>query len=265
MIDIGVNLTNSRFTKDLADVITRAKSAGVNHCLVTGTSVEESQKAISLCQQYPDYLASTCGVHPHDADQASDDFVETLRELASNNDCVKAIGECGLDFNRNFSTPENQKRVFTAQIELACQLQKPLFLHQRDAFEEWFTCLKPFIGQVPAMVSHCFTGNQRELEICLAHDMYIGITGWVCDERRGKALQSIVNLIPLDRLMIETDAPYLTPRTIRPRPKSSRNEPSYLDYVASTLAELYSVEKHLIMEHSSENARQVFQLGGAHD
>lgn len=263
MIDIGVNLTNSRFLKDLPDVLARAKTVGVSQCLVTGTSVTESQQAIDLCQQFPSYLASTCGIHPHDADQAGDNYIEQLAQLANQHDCVKAIGECGLDFNRNFSTPENQKRVFKAQITLAEQLQLPLFLHQRDAFEEWFTCLKPFVGKVPAMVSHCFTGSANELEVCLANDMYIGITGWVCDERRGQALQEIVHNIPLNRLMIETDAPYLTPRTIRPKPKSSRNEPSYLPYVVKTLSALYDVAEETIIEHSTKNAIRVFNLGAA--
>ncbi|QOL26314.1 TatD family hydrolase [Thalassotalea sp. LPB0316] len=264
MIDIGVNLTNSRFSKDLPEVIDRAQLAGVKHCLVTGTSVAESSQAVALCQQYPDFLSSTCGVHPHDADHVSDDFIEQLRLLTTSHACVKAIGECGLDFNRNFSTPANQQRVFEAQIALASELQKPLFLHQRDAFDTWFGCLKPYLGKVPAMVSHCFTGNQQELETCLAHDMYIGITGWVCDERRGQALQSIVPLIPLERLMIETDAPYLTPRTIRPKPKSSRNEPSYLGFVVSTLAQLYGESEQVIIEHSQNNAARVFKLGSCH-
>lgn len=265
MIDIGVNLTNRRFEKDLAQVLERAQDVGVSYCLVTGTSVEESRLAIDLCQQYPLQLASTCGVHPHDADNASDDFIDQIRQLVNQHPCVKAIGECSLDFNRNFSTPENQLAVFKQQIALAAELDLPLFLHQRDAFEPWFECLKPYLGKVPAMVAHCFTGNEQELQTCLSHDMYIGITGWVCDERRGQELQAIVNQIPLNRLMIETDAPYLTPRTIRPRPKSSRNEPAYLPYVVETLATLYGVEPTEIVKYSSENAARVFGLEYCHD
>ena len=155
----------------------------------------------------------------------------------------------------------NQKNVFTEQAKLAQKLKLPLFLHQRDAFNEWFTILTPYFDSIPYMVSHCFTGTAEELNLCLEADMYIGITGWICDERRGQGLRDIVSKIPLNRLMIETDAPYLTPRTIRPKPKSSRNEPAYLPYIVNQIAELteYSVQE--IMEHSEKNSRIVFNLG----
>ena len=259
MIDIGVNLTNTRFEKDRSEVLARAKETNINAMLVTGTNVEESKQAIALCQHYPDYLYSTVGIHPHDADNAATNFTAQLADLAKNS-CVKAIGECGLDFNRNFSSEANQKAVFTQQVLLAEQLQLPLFLHQRDAFEPWFEILKPHLATVPAMVSHCFTGNQSELEQCLAADMYIGITGWLCDERRGQSLRDIVSLIPLDRLMIETDAPYLTPRNIRPKPKSSRNEPSYLPYIVTVLAELLGYSEQEIIKQTSLNSVKVFNL-----
>jgi TatD DNase family protein len=233
LIDIGVNLTNKRFDKDRDELIIRAKNQGVEKLLITGTSVHESQQALALCQYYqqifPHTLFSTAGVHPHDADGVNDDYLAQLIQLAEQPE-VKAIGECGLDFNRNFSAPEQQLKVFKEQIGLAAELNMPLFLHQRDAFSPWFAALKPFFHRIPAMVAHCFTGNKVELEQCIAANMYIGITGWLCDDRRGKELQDIIKLIPLNRLLIETDAPYLTPRTIRPRPKSSRNEPSYLPY-----------------------------------
>jgi len=259
VIDIGVNLTNARFDKDRSEVLVRAKQANIDAILVTGTNIAESKQAILQCRQYPDYLYSTAGIHPHDADQASDNFLEDLYELAQNS-CVKAIGECGLDFNRNFSAPGNQKRVFQAQVDLAKQLKLPLFLHQRDAFNEWFEILKPYIGSIPGLVSHCFTGDKTQLLQCLDAGMYIGITGWVCDERRGQALRDIVPLIPLERLMIETDAPYLTPRTIRPKPKSSRNEPSYLPYVVTELAELLGCSELDLIKQTSINSEKVFNL-----
>ena len=262
MIDIGVNLTNARFDKDRDEVILRAKQAYVNAMVVTGTNFEESQHAIKLCQQYPEYLYSTVGIHPHDADNAAVNFQEKLAALAENS-CVKAIGECGLDFNRNFSTAANQKNVFSQQVNLASELQLPLFLHQRDAFEPWFDILTPYFSRIPAMVSHCFTGNQRELEQCLAADMYIGITGWLCDERRGQELRDIVSLIPLNRLMIETDAPYLTPRSIRPKPKSSRNEPSYLPHIVSVLAELMNFSEQEIIKQTTLNTDVFFSLSAS--
>lgn len=259
MIDIGVNFTNKRFDKDRSDVIQRAKNNGVSSFLVTGTNIEESQKALTLCEQYPDYLFCTAGVHPHDADHVSANYLEEITELASHHP-IKAIGECGLDFNRNFSAPTQQIKVFQQQIELAVELQLPLFLHQRDAFEPWFELLKPVLHKVPAMVSHCFTGNKEELKRCLSADMYIGITGWLCDERRGQELRDIIQHIPLSRLMIETDAPYLTPRSLRPKPKSSRNEPSYLPYIVKAYAEITGHSSQEIIEQSTINAQQVFNL-----
>lgn len=263
MIDIGVNLTNKRFDKDRIDVISRAKEHGLSKLLITGTNIEESLKALSLCQEFqqefPDTLYATAGVHPHDADSVGDDYLTQLSQLASQTE-IKAIGECGLDFNRNFSAPEQQLKVFKEQVDLASQLNMPLFLHQRDAFEPWFSVLEPFLDKVPAMVAHCFTGNEQELKKCLAAGMYIGITGWLCDERRGHELRDIVRLIPLDRLLIETDSPYLTPRTIRPKPKSSRNEPSYLPYVVEQLADLISIDQEDIACQTSSNAETVFNL-----
>jgi len=263
LIDIGVNLTNKRFDKDRRDVIQRAQTANLSGFLITGTSVEESQKALALCQQYqehfPNYLYCTAGVHPHDADHVTIEYLDQLRALAKNEQ-VKAIGECGLDFNGNFSAPAQQQKVFNEQVALAAELHMPLFLHQRDAFEPWFKTLKPYLDKIPAMVSHCFTGTKEELTQCLATDMYIGITGWLCDERRGQELRDIVSLIPLDRLLIETDAPYLTPRTIRPKPKSSRNEPSYLPFIVKEIASITGIDPKEIAWQTSCNAKRVFNF-----
>jgi TatD DNase family protein len=263
VIDIGVNLTSKRFDKDRDDILLRAKKKDVEQIIITGTNIFESQQALILCQDYqqkfPNMLFSTAGVHPHDADGVNDDYLSQLIQLAKQPQ-VKAIGECGLDFNRNFSTPKQQLKVFNEQISLAAELNMPLFLHQRDAFSPWFDALKPFIDQIPAMVTHCFTGNKAELEQCIAANMYIGITGWLCDERRGQELQEIIKLIPLNRLLIETDAPYLTPRTIRPRPKSNRNEPSYLPYIVKQIADITAIDVDEIACQTSINARKLFNL-----
>lgn len=263
MIDIGINLTNKRFDKDRTELISRAKNIGVEQLLITGTSVNESKHALALCQhyqqQFPNTLYATAGVHPHDADGVSDDYLAELTQLAGQPQ-VKAIGECGLDFNRNFSAPAQQLKVFKEQVQLAKQLGMPLFLHQRDAFQPWFNELRPFVDQVPAMIAHCFTGSKDELEKCIDIGMYIGITGWICDERRGKTLQEIVSLIPLDRLLVETDAPYLMPRTIKPKPKSSRNEPSYLPFIIEKVAKITALDPNEIACQTSINAQQVFNL-----
>lgn len=260
MIDIGVNLTNSRFDKDRDTVLENALSAGVSHQIITGTNLLESEKALELCLQHNN-LCCTAGVHPHDADNVAVDYIEQLTKLASSPK-VRAIGECGLDFNRNFSTPENQQRVFSEQVNLACEVNMPLFLHQRDAFDAWQNILTPALSKIPAAVSHCFTGNLKELKACLDMGLYIGITGWICDDRRGQELYDIARYIPLNRIMIETDAPYLTPRTIRPKPKSSRNEPKYLPYVADTLAQAMGIDTNTLIMHTSNNAKQFFQITG---
>lgn len=259
MIDIGVNLTSNRFDKDREHVIARAQEAGLSAILLTGTNIKESRAAAELCTINPKFMYSTAGVHPHDADHVAPNYLNDLEQL-SKLPQVKAIGECGLDFNRNFSTPENQQQVFAEQVALAKRLSMPLFLHQRDAFQTWFAILEPYLETVPAMVAHCFTGNEAELMQCIDAGMYIGITGWVCDERRGKPLFDIVKHIPLERLMIETDAPYLTPRNIRPRPKSSRNEPAFLPYVVTKLAEAMSCSEQDIIMHSARNSARVFAL-----
>jgi len=236
MIDIGVNLTNKRFDKDLDNVIAQAQQAGVNQLIVTGTNLQESKQALTLASKYPEFIVSTAGVHPHDASTFTHETYTALQQLATQ-PSVKAIGECGLDFNRNFSTPAEQEHAFIQQLELAVACQLPVFMHERDASQRFIELLTPYIKQLPNAVVHCFTGEQAELENYLALDLHIGITGWICDERRGAHLLDLVKLIPDDRLMIETDSPYLLPRSMRPKPKSSRNEPKYLPYIAQTIAD----------------------------
>ena len=236
MIDIGVNLTNKRFDKDLETVIVNAKGVGVQQLIVTGTNLLESEQALKLAKAYPDFLYSTAGVHPHDAKTFNNETYTQLKALASQPE-VKAIGECGLDFNRNYSTPADQEYAFIQQLELAVECQLPVFMHERDANQRFIELLTPYIKQLPSAVVHCFTGNQEELERCLTLDLHIGITGWICDERRGGHLLDLVKMIPSNRLMIETDSPYLLPRSMRPKPKSSRNEPKYLPFIAQTIAD----------------------------
>ncbi|WP_371187275.1 TatD family hydrolase [Thalassotalea maritima] len=260
MIDIGINLTNSRFDKDRAQVIDAAKQHGVHALIITGTNQAESKAAAKLADQHA-ALYATAGVHPHDADNVSDDYLQHLKSLLLN-DKVVAVGECGLDFNRNFSTPENQQRVFAEQIALAIEVQKPLFLHQRDAFATWQAMLNEQISKTSGGVSHCFTGNLDELKGALDMGLYIGITGWICDPKRGQELYDIARYIPLDRIMIETDAPYLTPKNIRPKPKSSRNEPKYLAFVVDTLAKAMNIDNETLIEHASNNTKALFNLPG---
>ena len=223
MFDIGVNLTSTQFSKDREKVVKRARDAGVTGILITGTNALESQQAQSLAQQHPNYCWSTAGVHPHHASEWSGETAATLRRLTESEQVV-AIGECGLDFNRNFSAHDQQEYAFDAQLALAAELSMPVFLHCRDAHTRFVEILKPWLAKLPGAVVHCFTGIRSELEECLELGLSVGITGWVCDERRGLQLRELLPLIPADRLLLETDAPYLLPRDMRPRPPSRRNE-----------------------------------------
>ncbi len=258
LIDIGVNLTNSRFDKDRDDIISAAQSAGVVSQIITGTNAKESQHAFQLTQQYPT-LYSTAGCHPHDSQHLTADDFKLIQNLLTHKHVV-AIGECGLDFNRNYSPPDMQIQVFRQHLELACEIQKPLFLHERDASESMLSILDEYLPQLPNAVVHCFTGSQVVLESYLERNLHIGITGWICDERRGQDLANIVHLIPDDKLMIETDAPYLIPRSIRPKPKSSRNIPEYLPHLVKKLAECRSQSFEHIANISFENTKRFFKL-----
>ena len=259
MIDIGINLTNSRFDKDREEVIKSAQEAGLNGLIITGTNLDESAAALALAKTVPDFLFSTAGVHPHDASNFDLNTYAALKYLATDPQ-VKAIGECGLDFNRNYSTPAEQEYAFIQQLELAVELQLPVFLHERDAHQRFTALLTPYIKQLPNVVVHCFTGNRAQLECYLALDLHIGITGWICDERRGLELLDLVKLIPDNRLMIETDSPYLLPRSMRPKPKSSRNEPKYLPYIAQTIAQARQQSLTSLITKTQETSQAFFNL-----
>ncbi len=235
-IDIGVNLTNKRFDKDRDFVISEAEKVGVVKQIVTGTNLTESQKAFELTNDYPERLYSTAGCHPHDAKDFKSTDIEKLRALLDEPRVV-AVGECGLDFNRNFSPKADQLRAFEQQLELAVECQKPVFLHERDAFEAQYELLKTYAHRLNGGVVHCFTGKAEHMQAYLDLGLHIGITGWICDERRGDELYKNIHLVPSDRLLLETDAPYLLPRNLRPKPKSSRNLPQYLPHIAKTTAE----------------------------
>ena len=259
LIDIGANLTHSAFKNDFEDVVTEAATAGLSHIILTGTDFQSSAAASKLAQQRPSFFSSTAGFHPHVSEDVTTADFARLETLLANPEVV-AIGETGLDFNRNYSQPEKQRQTFETHLELACTARKPLFLHQRDAHTDFYSMLCAYREHIPGGVVHCFTDSHQALRDYLDLGMYIGITGWVCDERRGHLLQDIVNYIPHDRLLIETDAPYLLPRTLRPKPKSRRNEPKHLTEVLSVLAACRNEEAGWLGLTTSNNARSLFQL-----
>lgn len=261
LVDIGANLTHASFDHDLDEVIAAALAAQITHIIVTGTDLKSSIAASQLTQHQPTLFSSTAGFHPHVAAACSDSLFQELIQIAKLPQVV-AVGETGLDFNRNYSPPEDQLAAFERHLRLAIELQKPLFLHQRDAHEAFYSLLKQYRSELVGGVVHCFTDSEAALLDYLDLDMYIGITGWICDERRGQQLQTQVVNIPPDRLLLETDAPYLLPRTISPKPQTRRNEPRYLVEILNTVAACVGRSPETLAAETAGNAARLFRLPG---
>lgn len=256
-IDIGANLTHESFDQDLEQVLENAIAAGLNKIIITATSVDETNKAIKCTNLNPSLLWATAGVHPHNAKNTSDNFIEELEKLAVHNKVI-AIGECGLDYCRNFSTPEKQKAVFEKQIKLSLRTGLPLFLHQRDAHEDFITMLKEQRVNEIKGVTHCFTGDKGQLKDHLDLGLYIGITGWLCDPRRNQDLLESIKYLPMDRLLIETDAPYLMPKELEKKLKTRRNEPKYIREIAEFISTQKGIEIEDLADIAKNNSENLF-------
>ena len=256
MIDIGVNINHSHFLSDLDKTISDMQEAGVNGMICIASDLEESKLLLELCENH-ETMWNTIGCHPHQAKTWNTESKEHFTKLIEKSKPI-AIGETGLDFNRNYSSPQEQFYAFQEQIELALEHNFPLYLHERDAHKEMVEILSkhPILAQ--KSVIHCFTGNRAELDNYLELGLSIGITGWVCDERRGEDLQASIPHIPLNKLLIETDAPYLLPRNIRPRPK--KNHPKYLPWVAAEVARLKGIPIEDLIQATIENTESLFAI-----
>ena len=264
MIDIGANLTSKNFHRDLPAVIDRAAAAGVDTLVVTGTSLAGSHAAADLAARTARAaLYATAGIHPHHAVEATSEWLAELRGLAGRARVV-AVGECGLDFDRNYSPQADQIRCFRAQLELAAELRLPVFLHERDAHDTFTGILREHRASLTGAVVHCFTGARAQLDAYLSLDLHIGITGWVCDERRGRDLVGLMPAIPGDRLMIETDAPYLLPRNMPSPPRDRRNEPAFLPYVLNAVAAARGETPAVTDAATTATARAFFRLPARH-
>ncbi|MBL8612336.1 MAG: TatD family hydrolase [Myxococcales bacterium] len=264
LVDIGANLAHRSFRGDLGEVLEGAARAGVGAIVVTGTSVTASAAAADLAAREragPVALTSTAGIHPHEARTFGPLAAATLRELAQR-DVVVAVGECGRDYNRDFSPRPAQRACFEAQLELAAELRMPVFMHERDAHDDFLAVVRRHRPRLVAAVVHCFTGTAREAEAYLDLDLHLGITGWICDERRGRHLADVVRAIPEDRLMIETDAPFLLPRDLPAAPSSRRNEPRFLPHVLRAVARARGADEAAVAASTSRVARSFFGLGG---
>ena len=257
LVDIGLNLAHDSFEPDRDHVVEAALAVGVRHMVITGSTLASSRAAITLARAAPARFRATAGIHPHHAHEFHEADVPALRALLLEPE-VGAAGECGLDYFRNFSPHRDQERVFHRQLELAAETGRPVFLHQRDAHDAFVTILREHRPRLSAGVAHCFTGDARELRDYLDLDLSIGITGWICDERRGRHLRELVALVPADRLMIETDAPYLLPRDLQPKPRSRRNEPKYLPHVLATVAACRGESPETLAASTTRNALRFF-------
>lgn len=256
MIDIGTNFHSAQLKGKTAQLIQRARRAGVTAILATGTSESASEKALALAREYPGYLYATAGVHPHDAKHWA-----TAKAVVSAlwaHPEVIAVGECGLDYNRMFSPKELQQQAFADQLAGALQTGKPLFLHNRDAFADFRAMTREAAQSGARGVVHCFTGTAAEVEKHLEDGFEIGVTGWVADPRRGQSLRDALPCIPLDKLHLETDAPYLMPRN-KPQ-ASSTNEPANLHWVALAVAEVLGLEVTTVAQRCAANSRRLFSL-----
>jgi TatD DNase family protein len=258
LIDIGINLVHDSFDHDRDAVIERAREAGVTRMLITGSSIPSTRSALELVATRPSMFRATAGIHPHHATDLDADSMPELTELAAN-PYILAVGECGLDYFRNFSPQPAQRAAFEWQLHLAAEVKKPVFLHERDAHADFVSIIKSHRETLAGGVAHCFTGTLEEVRAYLALDLYIGITGWICDERRGAHLKEVVRHIPADRLLIETDAPYLLPRDLNPKPKDRRNEPAYLPHVLRTIARARDEDPDALAAITTQNALKLFR------
>ncbi|HZF15261.1 MAG TPA: TatD family hydrolase [Steroidobacteraceae bacterium] len=261
LIDIGINLAHSSYNRDRRAVIDRARAAGVCRMIVTGSDLAGIARAVELVREYPDLLSATAGIHPHHAaehDAAASDALRTWLKRPE----VSAAGECGLDYCRNYAPRDLQLASFRQQLEIAAELGRPVFLHQRDAHEDFIGLVREFRSRLPRAVAHCFTGTKEEARACLDHDLHIGITGWINDERRGAHLREVVRFVPANRLMLETDGPYLLPRDLKPKPASRRNEPMYLPHILATVAAARGEAPEELAASTTRTAREFFSLAG---
>jgi TatD DNase family protein len=259
LIDIGLNLTHDSFDSDRDAVMARARAAGVVQMILTGASAAGSHQAASLARTDPQHLFATAGVHPHHAAELTPEVLAELESLARHPEVV-AVGECGLDYFRDLSPRDVQRRAFHQQLELAARLGKPVFLHERDAHDDFLAIVREHRPSLIGGVAHCFTGTGAQLHRYLEQGLAIGITGWICDERRGAHLLPLVREIPAAALHLETDAPYLLPRDLQPRPASRRNEPMHLAHIARVVAQARGESLEELSAAATAAARALFRL-----
>jgi len=257
LFDIACNFSSDRFEKDLNEVIKRAKDNNVTKFLLVSASLKDSEKVNNIYQDNKDSCFLTIGAHPHHANEFNSSSSAEMKRLIEKYK-PHSVGETGLDFFRNISSYEEQVFAFEKQIQIAIETNLPLFLHQRDAHDDFLKIISKYKNDISKAVVHCFTGTQEELDDYLELGFHIGLTGWICDERRNVDLRKSLKNIPLDKLMIETDCPYLIPRNLNNKPKNNRNEPAYLPHIANEIALLINLDKDKLIDITYKNSINFF-------
>ena len=255
--DIACNFTSERFDKDLDMVIDRAITNKITKFALICSRLSDIDKLLKIYDKYSKHMFFTIGVHPHHANEINDQYLKKLKEAVNLND-PDAIGETGLDFFRNLSTYEEQIHAFEEQIKIAIDTNKPLFLHQRDSHDDFIKILRKYSADFNKAVVHCFTGTQKQLDDYLELDCYIGVTGWICDEKRNVELRKTIKNIPLSKLMIETDCPYLIPKNLQEKPKNNRNEPCNLNHIVAEISALMDIDEDILRKETFENTKSIF-------
>jgi len=255
--DIACNFTSERFDKDLNEVINRAIKNKITKFGLICSQLNDLDKLLKIYEQYSNNMFFTIGVHPHHANEINDGYIKKLKEAVNKNN-PHAVGETGLDFFRNLSTYEEQIFAFEEQIKIAIDTNKPLFLHQRDSHNDFIKILRKYSSDINKSVVHCFTGTKEQLDDYLELDCYIGVTGWICDEKRNVQLRKTIKNIPLEKLMIETDCPYLIPKNLPDKPKNNRNEPSNLNHIVKEIAVVMEKDETSLREKTYANSLSFF-------
>ncbi len=251
LIDTHAHLDFPQFKNDLVQVLDRAKQAGVAAVLNAGTDERSSQRSVDLSRQYP-WISASVGIHPHGADRVGQGWIEQLEKLAGL-ETVLAVGESGLDFYRNLSPRDSQESVFREHLRLACRVNKPVIIHSREAHAETLQILKEEDLPFPAGVMHCFSGDRYWAEVFLELGFYISLAGPLTYPR-SHDLRDLLKYIPANRLLLETDAPYLPPQAYRSR----RNEPSYIKLIYERAALALNQDLDQLAEQIYLNAVRLF-------
>ncbi len=250
--DSHAHLDDSQYDRDRREMLMRARDNGISYIVNVGYDIPSSRRSVTLARSY-DFIFAAVGIHPHDAADAGKNGLEEIRLLAADTKVV-AIGEMGLDYYRNLSPREVQQEVFRKQIRLAAELGKPIIVHDRDAHGDVMQILKEEAGTTGG-VMHCFSGSMEMARECLKMGFYISIAGPVTF-KNAKKLKEIAADVPIDRLLIETDAPYLTPEPYR----GKRNESAYVAYVGKTIAELRGIPVEELAQATTSNAKRLFGI-----